>query len=141
MKHSLDINDILHSLPHASQGPLHIKLDADTPLTGDQIISALIDQYGNANQTIDRDPDEQLKFAQKLLDHQGELLELCWSMRERLDLARDCVSGFSAWTTLIDETIQLTAQLQLLADQMRSLGETLKKSALRLIEQRDAFHS
>lgn len=90
--------------------------------------------------TIDRDPFEQRKFAQTLLDCQGELLEVCWSMREKLEQAKDYVTGMPAWPVLIEQGIELTAELQKTADCIRAIGEFEKKHADYLIHQMEEFY-
>lgn len=94
------------------------------------------EKYSN----IDRDPFEQRKFAESLLKRQGELLEICWTMREKLEAAREYVSGIPAWLTLIEQGIAMTADCQKIADGIREIGEFERKHANYLIDQMDQFN-
>ena len=87
-----------------------------------------------SGKTIDRDPFEQFKFAEKLIDYESDLLEVCWSMRERLEQAADYVSGVPAWKILLEQSVELTARLQQLAAALADLGRDQKKEAKRLMD-------
>lgn len=91
-------------------------------------------------ENIDRDPFEQRRFADALLTRQGELLEVCWSMREKLEQAADYVTGAPAWNTLIEQGVALTAELQKIADGIRAIGDFEKKHADYLIRQMEEFY-
>ena len=140
MNDTTDIRDLLKQIPPAAQPAMNLSIEADSPLTSQQLTAAIIDQICTTNSQINRDPEEQLRFAHKLMEYQGNLLEVSWSMREKLELARDCVSGVPAWPALIDEAVALTAQLQIIADRLRELGEAEKQQALSLIQQIEQFN-
>ena len=114
------------------------------PATSDQIqVNIVVDtsDYGTNQKVnkLDRDPFEQLKFADKLIEHQGDLLEICWDIREKLEQARDYIGGVPAWLTLIDQCIALTADLQKAADRLRDIGEIERKHANYLIQQIEQY--
>lgn len=140
MGDTTDIRELLKQIPPADQPAINLSIEATDPLTSQQLTAAFMDEIFATNGQIDRDPYEQLKFANKLMDYQGALLEVSWSMREKLELARNSVNGVAGWPTLIDETVELTAQLQILADRLRELGEAQKQQALFLIQQTEQFN-
>ena len=114
------------------------------PESGDQTqVSVVVDtsDYGTNRKVnkLDRDPFEQLKFANKLIEHQGDILEICWDMREKLEQARDYIGGVPAWLTLIDQCIALTADLQKAADHLRDIGDYERKHANYLIQQMEQY--
>ena len=88
---------------------------------------------------LDRDPFEQLKFANKLIEYQGDILEICWDMREKLEQARDYIGGVPAWLALIDQCIALTADLQKSADHLRDIGDFERKHANYLIQEMEQY--
>ena len=140
MKHEQipDLRQLLRALPGADVPAMHLTVLADGPLTPQQITAAFLDSLIPAvtdSGDVDRDPYEQLRFAKRLMDRQGELLQVCWDMRERLEQARDYVSPAPAWQTLIEQLVDMTAQLQRLADRIRDLAQQLAGRAKTLIAQ------
>ena len=115
--------------------------DWDDDTTDDMFLLDLADYGAGRNEvTINRDPFEQFKFAEKLIDYQGELLEICWALGEKLEQAREYVSGTAAWPALIDRGVEVTAQLQKIADRIRDVGVFEKKHAAYLIQQMEQFN-
>lgn len=87
-----------------------------------------------AGREIDRDPFEQYKFAGRLIDYESAFLEVCWSMREKLEQAESYVSGVPAWKTLLEQSVELTARIQQLAGALADLGRVQKVEAKRLMD-------
>ena len=83
MKHEQipDLRQLLRALPGADVPAMHLTVLADGPLTPQQITAAFLDSLiptVTDSGDVDRDPYEQLRFAKRLMDRQGELLQVCW---------------------------------------------------------------
>ena len=88
---------------------------------------------------IDQDPYEREKFAQKLIDYHGDLLEICWRMKEHLNDARPYMNGSHTFLSLLDQLEATAAAIQKRGDAILELGNAEKKHARYLIELYEKF--